>query len=123
MTSLHDEHGDGRALDPHGGDSMPARTEPRDGEIAAWIDDVSAHGRAEAALRSLGSMRAAAALRAYLRRGAQSIPQPRCFAVAMLVLHLTADALGSVLSLLLTLIVSVGINLLVFATRRRGKLA
>ena len=45
------------------------------------------------------------------------------FAVAMLVLHATADALGSVLSLLLTLIVSVGINLMIFAARRRGKLA
>lgn len=45
------------------------------------------------------------------------------FAVAMLVLHLTADALGAVLSLLLTLIVSVGINLLIFAARRKGKLA
>lgn len=43
------------------------------------------------------------------------------FAVAMLVLHLAADPLGSVLSLLLTLAVSVGINLVVFAARRRGK--
>ena len=43
------------------------------------------------------------------------------FAVAMLVLHLTADALGSVLSLALTLAVSVGINVVVFAARRRSK--
>lgn len=45
------------------------------------------------------------------------------FAVATLVLHLTADALGSVLSLILTLAVSVGINLLIFAARRKGRLA
>jgi hypothetical protein len=45
------------------------------------------------------------------------------FAVAMLVLHLTADPLGAVLSLVLTLAVSVGINLVIFAARRQGKLA
>ncbi|MBS0248559.1 MAG: hypothetical protein JSR61_18230 [Proteobacteria bacterium] len=45
------------------------------------------------------------------------------FAVATLVLHLTADALGSVLSLILTLAVSVAINLLIFFARRKGKSA
>ncbi|MFA6264436.1 MAG: hypothetical protein WC670_01805 [Pseudolabrys sp.] len=43
------------------------------------------------------------------------------FAVAMLTLHLTADALGSALALTLTLAVSVGINLLIFYVRRRAK--
>lgn len=40
------------------------------------------------------------------------------FGIAMLTLHLTADALGSVLSLVLTLAVSVGLNLLIFFSRR-----
>ncbi|RDV03881.1 hypothetical protein [Undibacter mobilis] len=45
------------------------------------------------------------------------------FAVAMLVLHLVADALGSVWSLLLTLAISVGFNLLIFYAQRRMKTA
>ncbi|MBS0532503.1 MAG: hypothetical protein JSR72_00460 [Proteobacteria bacterium] len=45
------------------------------------------------------------------------------FGVAMLVLHLTADPLGSVLSLVLTLVVSVAFNLVTFVARRKGKLA
>ena len=39
--------------------------------------------------------------------------------VACIVLNLTADRLGAVLALALTLVVSVGFNLLVFAARNR----
>jgi hypothetical protein len=41
------------------------------------------------------------------------------FGVACIVLNLTADRLGAVLALALTLAVSVGFNLLVFAARNR----
>lgn len=43
------------------------------------------------------------------------------FGVATLVLHLAADPLGAVSSLILTLAVSVGINILIFSARRRKK--
>lgn len=45
------------------------------------------------------------------------------FGVAMITMYLTADALGAVVALSLTLAVSVGINLLIFFARRRSMAA
>lgn len=57
--------------------------EPLYGQVARWIDDFAEPARAESAIAALGE-RAVPALRDYLARGPQSIPQARCFAVAML---------------------------------------
>ena len=51
--------------------------------VAAWIDDIAGHARAAEAIAGLGS-RAIGAIADYLRASPQVIPQPRCFAVAML---------------------------------------
>lgn len=51
--------------------------------IAAWIDDIAGHADAAEAIAKLGEA-AVPGLRDYLGRGPEIIPQPRCFAVAML---------------------------------------
>jgi hypothetical protein len=52
-------------------------------KIAAWINDLAEQARTGAIVAELGE-EAIPALRAYLRREPQVIPQARCFAVAML---------------------------------------
>ncbi len=68
-------------------------------QIARWADSPAEHAQAAEALAEWGE-HAIPGLRDYLRRGPQVIPQPRCFAVAMLArLHATAatECLRSVL--------------------------
>lgn len=59
-------------------------------QIAAWADSPAEHAQAAETLAGWGD-RAVPGLRDYLRRGPQVIPQPRCFAVAMLA-RLPTDA-------------------------------
>lgn len=59
-------------------------------QIAALIDQIAGHAEAADAIAAMGGA-AIPGIRAYLARGPQAVPQPRCFAVAMLArLHVTA---------------------------------
>lgn len=54
-----------------------------DTRIAGWVDDIAGHAGAADAIAALGDA-AIPGLHAYLQSDPQVIPQPRCFAVAML---------------------------------------
>lgn len=70
-------------------------TDPRAVQIAAWADSPAEHAHAAEMLAQWGED-AIPGLRGYLCRDPQVIPQPRCFAVAMLA-RLHADAATSAL--------------------------
>lgn len=63
--------------------------------VTAWLDDLGGHAEAADAIATLGEA-AIPALAAYLAGEPQVVPQPRCFAVAMLA-RLHADAATQVL--------------------------
>ncbi|HEU0197632.1 MAG TPA: hypothetical protein VFQ88_10515 [Nevskiaceae bacterium] len=60
-------------------------------QVAGWVDDLAEHARAAQLIDRLGDA-AIPALRDYLGRGPQSIPQARCFAVERLAQRLGAEA-------------------------------
>lgn len=62
--------------------------------VAAWIDDIAGHAQATEAIAGMGDC-AIGAIADYLRASPQVIPQPRCFAVAMLVRLDAAEATGA----------------------------
>jgi hypothetical protein len=62
---------------------MAANPDVHAEQIAAWIEDLADRAAAAEAIAALGEA-AVPGLRDYFRRGPEVIPQPRCFAVAML---------------------------------------
>lgn len=60
-------------------------------QVAEWIDEIAEHAKAAEAIAALDSRQATIAIRNYLQRGPQVIPQPRCFAIAMLARWDTAE--------------------------------
>jgi hypothetical protein len=63
---------------------MIGLTIPLPEQVAQWIEDIAGHAQAARAIGELDRTAATNAIRDYLRRGPQIVPQPRVFAVAML---------------------------------------